>query len=176
MLRVGSSPRRGMTLVELVLAIVVIAVAVLPTIGLFTTIIRPYFQAEAIDRCDSLARDLMEEILAKRFDELFSTGWMWSTLGPDTTPVNEVGDISKYDDVDDYYDFNQTLTGAYAGYTRTVAVNYVQGRWDDLSPDDVGEETAQEYPYKKIQVTVTGPYGSETVLTGMSTTSNSEGW
>jgi len=110
---------KSITLIELVIAIVVFAVAIPPLLGMVSDVVRKHTQGETVYKATVLGRDLLEEILTKRFDEKTTkTGGEWSTIGPDAGET----DVSDYDDVDDYDGLNEEPI---SGYTREVSVHYV---------------------------------------------------
>ncbi len=161
---------QGLTLIELILAMVILAVAVPIILNLMGSVARGYGQEENWVRAGSLARSMLEEILSKRFDELLApVGGNWSILGPDgeTAPPT-----SNYDDVDDFHGFNQVMTGSFVGFTRSVQVSYLQA--SGLTLTEVAG-SPHPHPYKRITVTVTGPAGASVTLVGLATTANSQG-
>ncbi|MFZ5803063.1 MAG: type IV pilus modification PilV family protein [Candidatus Omnitrophota bacterium] len=113
----------GFTLIELVISIVVLGFAVLALVKAITDVSLVTFEAQFRDQQTLLGQELMEEIRSKRFDErVAKSGGQWSpTLGPDPGETSK----SEYDDIDDYHNFSETLTGDFSGYTRAVQVGYV---------------------------------------------------
>ena len=102
------------------------------------------------------AREMMELILAKRFDENIHASptnptddWTaFANLGPDgeTRP--------NYDDIDDFDNFSDTPA---PGYSRSVEVVYAT--LDTVpTPDKWVAETTTETNYKRITVDVTHDY------------------
>jgi hypothetical protein len=159
----------GITLFELILAILILGIAVPAVLNLLSSVARNYGQTENWLRANSLGRSLLEEILSKRFDERLSpSGGNWSTLGPD---AGETGS-SLYDDVDDFQGFSQTMASPLVGFTRSVQVTYLQSSGLQLLVDP---SPSSPSPYKRITVTVTGPTGASVSLVGLATTANSQG-
>lgn len=161
----------GLTLMELLLAILILGIAVPVVLNLGAFVARSYGQTENWVRANSLARGLLEEILSQRFDELLApTGGNWSALGPDSGEVRSPPCTPAcYDDVDDYHGLTETVSGI-TGLTRSVQVTYMQSIGLQLTPT-----SATSHPYKRITVTVTGPTGVRVDLVGLATTINSEG-
>ncbi len=62
--------KKGVTLVELIVAIVVLAIAIAPLVVMVADIVRKHAQAETFYKAMVLGRDKMEEILAKEFDDI----------------------------------------------------------------------------------------------------------
>ncbi len=157
----------GLTLLELVLAIVIVGAAMVPLANLLAVTLRPIYRDETITQAIRTGRGLMDEVLSKWFDENRVNNA--SPIGPD---AGEVG-RSQYDDVDDYHGFSENLPG---GFTRSVSVRYLKANQNVFDP--VYELTQTGTPgvdfYKEIVVTVTG-HGIQIGLTGMATTANSQG-
>ena len=157
--------RGGFTLVEIVLVIVVAAIAFPPVVLLFTESVRGRANAQLMGTASRLAEDLMEEISTRKWDETSpSRGGRTSTpsptLGPDTGEAR-----ASYDDIDDYAaitsqspprDAADNVMGGLSGYSRSVAVEYVD---DSLSP--AGGPT----DHKRVTVTVSCGAGSVELTT-----------
>ena len=188
---------KGITFLELVVAMVILGLAVPVILNLFAAVGRPYVQAETLARSTLLAADLLEEVLSQRFDELLERtpgddNWtLMVNLGPDYS--SEVaGTPSTFDDVDDFHGFSDNPAG---GFTRSVSVKYVDGElpnigtptalitdplasrldWPDrfigsAYADDAASGTTD---YKQITVTVAGPEGVGITLVGLATLVNS---
>ncbi|MBI3541049.1 MAG: hypothetical protein HY073_02790 [Deltaproteobacteria bacterium] len=115
----------GYTFIEIVLAITLLAIALPPFLTWFSNLSMTGARAANLPTAVVLGSNLMEEIKSKKFDELVSKdiNGNWSTvLGPDT---GEVGDKTKFDDVDDFNGWSQGFGSAYPGYTASVVVSYV---------------------------------------------------
>ncbi len=151
--------RRGMTLIECVISIVIVAtmlVAAVSSLGSFARARRSQF-----DRCagGALARGLMSEILQSSYLE----------PGEDVYFGREPGEAvdvrSAWDDVDDYDGLSEcppktksgsAITGA-TGWTRKVAVEYVQ-------PDNPNQTSSTDTGLVRITVSATSPTGVTTSL------------
>ncbi|MCH2058002.1 MAG: type II secretion system GspH family protein [Thalassotalea sp.] len=164
---------KGFTLLELVIGIVVLAIS----FSVITSFIVPQSEQSANQihqiRAAELGQSLMNEILAKAFDEQSDlvggavrcgeTGLnactISSSFGPDGAETR-----ASFDDVDDYHNLNESgdniqgvsgdnsLVGLYSGYRVQVAVAYD----DTFNGSDTGSLV------KRIDITVTTPSG-ETV-------------
>jgi prepilin-type N-terminal cleavage/methylation domain-containing protein len=151
---------RGLSLIELILVVVLIAIIAPSLLGIFYQVSWRALRAEAITQATFYAEQLMEEISSKRFDENTIAPWS-SSLGP------EAGEsYPNYDDVDD---FNGYLDSPASGYTRSVSVVYLDpnispgGTWQILS---LGTSD-----YKRVTVTISrsdGLVGNLSVATMVS--------
>lgn len=145
--------KKSVTLIELISIIVVAGIAVPPLLGLLADVTKKSVQGEKYYQATVYARDLMEKILSKRFDENTASPWS-STLGPDAGETTE----NRYDDVDDYNNYNDN-TG---GFTRKVSVNYIDP--DQGEPPTGCNNGTQNYAldcfvssikdYKRIDITI----------------------
>jgi MSHA pilin protein MshD len=122
--------QQGLTLVELVIMLIIISVALVGSLRVFSLLSGRSADALLQSRATSLAQIYLDEILARQFDE---------ATGPaGVPPYNGVCRITddgesraQYDDVDDYNGINaedpalidQTLAGLYSGYSVSVDVN-----------------------------------------------------
>lgn len=164
-----SGPRgTGFTLVELVMAIVILSFGLAAVLTLFSSSGKERAQVEFLIRSAPLAHGLLEEVLSKRFDEkLEETGGSgWSVLKNDSGESTR----AEYDDVDDFDGFSESLSGPYAGTSRSVAVSYAQ-----TTGGQVAATSDRRNPYKLITVTVTGAGGENLQVRGLATTLNSQG-
>jgi len=151
--------RRGMTLIECVISIVIVAamlVAAVSSLGSFARARRSQF-----DRCagGALARGLMSEILQSRYLEPGVDVYFGLEPG-------EAADVrSDWDDVDDYNGLSEcppkTKSGAAivgaTGWTRKAAVEYVQ-------PDNPNQVSSTDTGLVRITVSATSPTGVTTTL------------
>ena len=175
--------RRAITLIELVITLALLAIAIPTLLNVVAAVTRWNVQATGTIKATRLAQDLTEEILSVTFDELAAKGanGNWSTtLGPDTSTTGRDGvtlesaaNRATFDDVDDFNGFTETLTGAFAGYTRSVSVAYV-------SPPNLNTPLTIPGPvpngwtpeYKRVAVTVTPPAGPSVTLVTLVTPVN----
>jgi len=146
--------QRGVTLIDLIITIIILAIAVPPMVGVFITSTRNSTFGVTMARANHLASNLFEEIRSKRWDE--NTGAASATLGPDSGETR-----ATYDDVDDFHGLNETppkdsqgvTMGGSTGFQQQASVCYVAST--DLNTC-LGSGTSN---YKKITVTVTDPEG-----------------
>ncbi|WED21541.1 type II secretion system GspH family protein [Vibrio sp. JC009] len=170
---------KGFTLIESVIAIIIMAFAMLSlTSFLFPQVAdsaRPHYEV----RASALAQSLMAEVLAKNFDELSDPDGGEFRCGEDPAdctaeadfgPDGESGPVA-YNDVDDYIGtwqtdcasgdsscnnlsdiFGNDISDEYANFTAEVAVVY-----EDNSDITLSVST---YVAKRITITITaGKYG-----------------
>jgi len=93
--------QRGVTLIDLILVIIIVAIAIPPMVGVFITSTRNSTFGVTMARANHLASNLFEEIRSKRWDE--NVGAASATLGPETGENR-----ATYDDVDDFHGLNET--------------------------------------------------------------------
>lgn len=162
---------RGFSLIELIVVIVVLALAL---VGVTLMINRAVVQSpEALvqSRAMELAQTYMDEILSKRFDERSGQGGIprcdstdnaaqacSNSLGPDTAPAESSRLL--FDDVDDYHGLSEPtpvsivsgtpLTGIYDGYAVAVSVIY--------AGSEIGFTDNRQA--KRITIRVTTPLGN----------------
>ena len=150
--------RRGVTLIELVVIIVLIGVMVPPLLMMFSDITKMSAQAELISTANALARSLLEEIISKNYDEKAyvsgCTSNCWSNpLGPDSGEAR-----ATYDDVDDFDGLNETSISGFPGFSRSATVYYVNPDLTAAEPpyhlDIVQPDSSNTLDYKRIDVTV----------------------
>ena len=147
--------QRGVTLIDLIITIIILAIAVPPMVGVFITSTRNSTFGVTMARANHLASNLFEEIRSKRWDE--NTGAASATLGLDTGETR-----ATYDDVDDFHGLNETppkdsqgvAMSGFTGFRQQVSVCYVAST--DLNTCLGSGLTSN---YKKVIVTVTDPEG-----------------
>lgn len=161
-------PRSGFTLVEIILVVVVAAIAFPPLMMVFTETVRRRADANLMGTASRLAEDLMEEIRTRKWDETSPDGG-GRTSSPSAVLGAEAGEArASYDDVDDFAaitnqspprDAVNTVMDGLSGYTRSVAVEYV---------DDALASAAGPTDHKKITVTVSCAAGGVELVTVVS--------
>ncbi len=159
----------GFTLIEIIVLIVFVSIAMVGVLAAYqhamTTAADPLHNTRAL----KLAQAMMEEIIAKRFDEFSTQGGVppCTPAGPPACSAGlgpDVGETFRrqFDDVDDFNGLNlfppkdindSDLTG-YAGYRLQVAVS-------NAGTELVGLNAADA---KRIDVTVTTPRGYDFVF------------
>ena len=157
---------RGLTLIEAVVAIVALAIAIPPLLGLYREV-----AAHAVEDTNqrvalTYAMALLEEVVSKEFEDPESAAGSFGT---------EEGSRAAYDDVDDFDGLSNTpptrIDGTslseYGGFTRSVTVTNVTA----ADPDPTTPETDGSTEFKRVEVTVTwtGGRGGELSLTTLRT-------
>lgn len=140
--------KKTMTLIELVMVIAVFAVAITPILLLMSSLNQQVVQARLMNSAIVLGRDILEEILSKRYDERTIppyTSWS-SHLGPDSGESR-----NNYDDVDDFDGLSEGSVSGYPGFSRRITVCYVDPDNKDL---DTCRRDSQQTNYKRVDVTV----------------------
>lgn len=124
---------RGFILVEVTVAYVLLAFALVALMPVFVLAIRTGTKTEELQTATYLSTELLEEIRLRRWDELTPASPVHisapSPLGPDAGET----DKSRFDDVDDFNGWTEAGAldpmGAalpdFKSYTRTAAVSYV---------------------------------------------------
>jgi len=166
----ANTKMKGFTLIELVVAIVVFAVAFTLLITAFYPSIEGSANPVLQVRAAELGQAYLEEIMAKRFDERNTTGARSRCGEPSAPACSAIGpdggeSRSSYDDVDDYDGLNESPTDAlgspianYNNYSVQVTVTYAGGDLG-LAANDA----------KKIVVTVNAPLGGSFSFTSYRT-------
>ncbi|UCD54784.1 MAG: type II secretion system protein [Candidatus Omnitrophota bacterium] len=145
---------KGFTLLEILIVIVIFTIGVVILLGAISTMIRGSGDIESIDIATNLARDMMDEILAKGFDDPDGSAFGLE----ETEPRNNFDDVDDYDgwsknppqDVNGTpYDGTDTIPD-YSAFTRAVTVeNVPENDFDIEAPSTDGTTDA-----KRIVVTV----------------------
>ena len=160
--------RYGFTLVEIILVVVIAAIAFPPIMMLFAETVRRSADANLMGKASRLAEDLMEEIRTRKWDETSPDGG-GRTSTPSAVLGAETGEVrASYDDVDDFAAItnqspprdalNAVITEC-SGYSRSVAVEYVD---DALAP------ASGPTDHKKVSVTVSCAAGKVELTTVVS--------
>jgi MSHA pilin protein MshD len=149
---------RGFTLVDLILVIIIVAIAIPPMLALFIQVVGGSTFGVTVSRANALASTLREEIQSKKWDESAPPPSL--ILGPETGESRVI-----YDDVDDFdgldesppQDSQGAILAGFTGFRQQVSVCYVANTDFDTC---IGGPTM----YKQVTVTVTGPEGRTTQL------------
>lgn len=156
---------KGFTLAEVLVAVFVIVIALVPLITVLGQGVKRGKDPQKITMANMLAQDLLEEILAKKFDENPANPDTPGRLGPDTGESRSGNPPNRcFDDVDDYDNYTDspprevdgTVMTDYTGYTRTVIVDYV----NETNFDQVSVVITR---FKRIRMTVTWEAGNQRV-------------
>ena len=139
---------KGLTLVEIIISLLVLAVACGGLVNLIMNFSLKNAAVENRRAAVIAAKELMAEIVSKRFDQLTTKDSMngWSVLGTDAGET--AGTKSTFNDADDYDGLSETLTSPFTGYTRTTSVVYV------AAADLTTASASRLNDYKRVIVTV----------------------
>ncbi|WP_215399425.1 type IV pilus modification PilV family protein [Rheinheimera oceanensis] len=167
MLKPSLKYSRGVTLIELIVGIVVLAIS----LSIITSVLGPLFIKSADPwhqvRAAELGHSLMNEILGKSFDENSSRSGSLVRCGESGISCllgREEADRTLYDDVDDFNGMgitgdlvlrnilNESIAARYRSYRVEVAVAYAA---DDFTP------ALPANTVKKITITVIPPSGGD---------------
>jgi MSHA pilin protein MshD len=156
-----ASDNRGATLIEAVVAILVLGIAIPPLVALYTTVAARSNDGTYQEVALAHAESLLEEIVSKEFEDPDLSMGSFGT---------EEGSRAAWDDVDDFDGLSEspperidgTPLDDYAGFTRSVLVHNVTA----ADPDPVTPANDGWTGYKRIAVTVawTGGKGGELTL------------
>lgn len=169
--------KKGFTLIELVIIIVIVALAIPPLMKMVSEGTQKSGDSELVSTATILAQDLMEEIKSKRWDENSPITGGTIVDASKTYPLGaEEASRTGYDDVDDYdglannppNDAHGNPINDYTGFTRSVNVIYVAEA--NLNTDNPGvlPNPPVESDYKRIDVTVSWSTGSINLVTVVS--------
>jgi type II secretory pathway pseudopilin PulG len=138
---------RGVSLIELIIAIIVIGAAIPALTRNWFDITKRSVQSEGLFDATSYGEQLMEEIRSKRFDERIEIPWTPANFfGAKRADESDETSRARYDDVDDYNGFNETLPGGFRSLAQVAYVNVTGTSWQSVA----GDET----DFKRITVTV----------------------
>ncbi|MFT5051541.1 MAG: MSHA pilin protein MshD [Chlamydiales bacterium] len=156
------SSTAGISLIESVMAIVVLGIAIPPLMSMFTVVARHSVDQTFQDLAIIYADGLMEEIVSKAFEDPDGSAGSFGT---------EEGSRSAYDDIDDYdglsnsppKQLDDTDLDEISGFTRTARVENVT----DTDPDTATPAGDGSTDLKRVTVTVawTGGKAGEFTLT-----------
>ncbi len=149
---------RGFTLIDLILVIIIVAIAIPPMLALFIQMVSGSTFGVTVSRANALASTLREEIQSKKWDESAPPPSL--ILGPETGESRAI-----FDDVDDFDGLDESpprdsqgaILAGFTGFRQQVSVCYVTNTDFDTC---IGGPTM----YKQVTVTVTGPEGRTTQL------------
>jgi prepilin-type N-terminal cleavage/methylation domain-containing protein len=142
----------GFSLLELIIAMVVFAVGVIPIALLFIKMRYGVANREQIVSANLLAQDLMETIASKKWDANSPSSGFTSiysaNLGPDGAETSPSNCSADYDDIDDY---NNCTDQPQPGFRRHVSVTMAGA--DPSSYELTSSNPSDEF--KQVTVTVT---------------------
>lgn len=154
---------KGFSLVEVIITIVIIAIALTAAIAGWSNISRHSADVMWQTKVSYLGQAYLEEILSRRFDELTPIGG--SPVCSPCTPAADLGadtgeTRATFDDVDDYHNLTENAVGlfnslitpggikSYAGYSVSVQVEYAGADYFSVGQSEL---------VKQVIVTVTPP-------------------
>lgn len=154
----GGVAKAGFTFVEIVLAATLLAIAIPPLLHLFAETTVTAAGNQVLPSATNVGTGFMEEVLARRFDELSSkdADGNWSTsLGVDAGET--ITNKTTFDDVDDFDGWAETFVDPAAdGYGVLVSVDYVASGDLDTALAIPGPVPDGWTPsYKRVVVSVT---------------------
>lgn len=163
----------GFTLIEILLSLAILVMAIPILASLFPWGMKQPAEARERSQAVFLAQELLEEILARKWDENATPPGKTtvpSTIGLDAGEV--ASDRTTYDDLDDYdnvvdnpmHDSQGATLVDYPIFWSQVQVNYVgsdKSALDLDTPLALGAGT----DFKKVEVTVSWPDGGVTLTT-----------
>ena len=116
---------KGITLMELIAVIVVLGMAIPVLLGVWANVAWRASRSEAVADATFYGDELMEWVIAKRFDEKTTGPWTNSaSFGVDSGESS--ANMNTYDDVDDFVgSTDPAVTKSPGGYIRSVTVQYV---------------------------------------------------
>ena len=138
--------KSGFTLLEVLITVVIFTVGIVILLGAVSTIMRGSSDIENINIATSLARDLMDEIIGKGFNDP-DGGSIW---GPEALQGENANDRATFDDADDYDGWSKNppedvsgtdydgagSTPNYSRFTRAITVeNVLENDFNTTSSD-----------------------------------------
>ena len=162
-MKVSFSRQSGFTLTEIIMTIVVGTIIIPPFIFMILAALQGPTVMSAAIKGNSLASDLMEEVLSKQWDEN-SSGTGPVLDGNKTQPADlgpEIGETRiTFNDIDDYHGYSESppenaqgqVITDFSNFTRSVQIFYVEGG----ASGDYETELGTASNFKKIIVTVQG--------------------
>jgi MSHA pilin protein MshD len=144
-------PERGFTLIELIIAIIVISIAVVALMAAFTIGVRGSADPLIEKQMLAIAEEMMEEILLKPYE--ITPNPATSFCGGSTARdyFNDVRDYNGYSTTNGFVDTCDTLVPGLASYNVAVTV----------APESSGLTQMPDVP--SLQITVTVTHGSDSV-------------
>lgn len=157
-MKMQGGQQAGFSIVEVIFLIVVLSVAIPSLLQLFAENAITGAEVKILPSVKMLGAGLMEEIRSRKFDErdaVDGDGNWSTTLGPDGA---EGAVKANFDDVDDFNGWEEDYAAPYAGFSASVAVDYVAN--NNLGnplviPGPVPDDWTPSY--KLIRVTIDDP-------------------
>jgi Tfp pilus assembly protein PilE len=160
------SHRRGLTLVEAALSVVMVSVLILMSLSSMGSIAKGRQVVTQGYQGTMLAEQLMTEICQNRYVDPNNGTALAPATNEKSTPASRnlfvgVGNYNAWSETPPQYK-NGTTISNFTGWTRAVAVAYITPSTMAVSATDTG--------VMRITVTVTDPRGSVTTLVGLRST------
>jgi type II secretory pathway pseudopilin PulG len=113
---------KGITLIELVIAIVIVGIAIPVLVRNWADVTVRSVQSESMSDAAFYAQQMMEEIASKRFDERTEPEWTAANFfGARRADESDETNRDRYDDIDDFANFTEPLS---RGFRSLVIVEY----------------------------------------------------
>jgi type II secretory pathway pseudopilin PulG len=113
---------KGITLIELVIAIVIVGIAIPVLVRNWADVTVRSVQSESMSDAAFYAQQMMEEIVSKRFDERTEPEWTAANFfGARRADESDETNRDRYDDIDDFANFTEPLS---RGFRSLVIVEY----------------------------------------------------
>ena len=157
----------GFTYIEILIAVVILGVVLIPMLNQFYIGFRGNKTAEILTQGANLGEDMMEEIKSKRFDESEFPDPVTASANLGLDPGEAHSDRLHYNDVDDYTglnnkppkDINGNVLNDFSDFSRSVTVDYVM-----LNAGSEWVSSPDATYYKRIIVRVSHPEIEDIVL------------
>ena len=173
-----ASRRGGWTLVEVMVATMLVGVLIVPIMGVFIRTANNYYRESVRDHAWQLGQELMNEIMTRAWEDPNSTGRRFGRETDESTNRRQ-----EWDDIDDYdglvdrppVDEMGSPLPDCDSYERRVEVRYVRAEGtaesiqlandallsvDTQSAQGAFDPITDPRPFKIVTVTVQGPVGT----------------
>ena len=158
-----NAQRTAFTLVEACIAMAIVGVMLVAAMTVAGSSARARFAQQEMSRGQSLARQLLAEIVQNSYEQ---PGATTTTLAPESGETR-----ATFNDIDDFNgwiesppaDASGTLIPGYSGWTRSVLVEWVA----PTTSSDAFDASATETGLKRITVTVTSPFGKRSTAVAL---------
>jgi prepilin-type N-terminal cleavage/methylation domain-containing protein len=126
---------RGITLIELVIAVVIVGIAVPVLVRNWADVTIRSVESETISDAAFYAEQLMEEIKSKRFDERTDPPWTAGNLfgAKRADESDEMNNRTRFDDVDDYDGFTEPLPRSFVSLVSVQYANLTGTTWQAVA-------------------------------------------
>lgn len=156
-----ASRSSGLTLVECMLSVVILATLIVMAMGTFGTLVKSRKTTTSRFLAIALANQMISEILPNAYQDPSAQ----AVFGPE--PGETAGTRAAFNDVDDYHNWadsppalkDGTAVTGFTGWTRQVAIEYLDPDTMSVSGTDTG--------LKRITVTVRDPQGISTSVAAL---------